>query len=124
MRDKSWRRFGTTLTGLALGLLLLLSSFGLVMTAAAVEPTNAFGGHALCLADGGNQPADAPAVPAHTHGGFCCLWHQIPGVQPVAATAPIPVAFAYVRPFERGPTAFIPGPRRGSVNARAPPTLT
>ena len=97
MRDKSWRRFGTALTGLALGLQLMLASFGLVMTAAAAEPADAFGGHALCLAGGGATPpaGETPAPPAHNHFAFCCLWHQLPGLQPVAATAPIPVAFAY-----------------------------
>jgi hypothetical protein len=103
----------------------MLSSFGLVMTAAATQPADAFGGHALCLAGGGTPPAgEVPAQPAHSHFAFCCLWHQLPGLQPVAATAPIPVAFAYVEPSERGPAAFIPGPQRGPANARAPPTLT
>ena len=125
LRNQRWRRFGASLTGLALGLQLMLSSFGLVMTAATTEPADAFGGHALCLAGGATPPAgEAPTPPANSHFAFCCLWHQLPGLQPVAATAPTPVAFAYVEPFERGLAAFTPGPRRGPANARAPPILT
>jgi len=124
MRDRFWRRFGTSLTGLALGLQLMLSSFGLAMTAAVVEPADAFGGHALCLAGGATPPpGEAPAPPAHNHFAFCCLWHQLPGLQPVAATVPAPVTFAYIKPSERRLAAFTPGPRRGPANARAPPIL-
>jgi len=124
LRDQSWRRFGAALSGLALGLQLMLSSLGLAMTAAAADPMDAFGGHALCLAGGLTPPAgEAPVPPGHSHFAFCCLWHQIPGVQPVAVTAPVPVAFAYIAPIERGMAAFTPGPQRGPANARAPPTL-
>ena len=122
MRDKSWRRFGAALTGLALSLQLMLSSLGLV-NAASADPPAAFSGHALCLAGGGNQPVDAPAVPVHNHAGFCCLWHQISGVEPVAAALPVPIVVAYAAPIERDIAAFTPGPRRGPANARAPPTL-
>lgn len=122
LRNKSWRRFGASLTGLALGLQLMLSSLGLVI-AASTNPAEAFAGHALCVAGGATSPADAPSVPAHAHFGFCCLWHQISGIQPVAATVPIPVAFAYVGPSEQSLAAFIPGPQRGPANARAPPIL-
>ena len=122
LRNKSWRRFGASLTGLALGLQLMLSSLGLVIAASA-DPAQPFAGHALCVAGGPASPADAPSVPTHNHFGFCCLWHQISGIQPAAATVPIPIAFAYVVPSERGLAAFIPGPQRGPANARAPPTL-
>jgi hypothetical protein len=123
LRTKPWRRFGATLSGLALGLQLMLSSLGLGMTAVAAEPADAFGGHALCLAGGGSLPTHTPPLPAHNHLAFCCLWHQLSGPQPVAATAPVPIAFAYIVPNERGTAAFTPGPQRGPANARAPPAL-
>ena len=122
LRHKSWRRFGVSLTGLALGLQLMLSSLSLVIAASA-DPAEAFAGHALCVAGGATSPVDAPSVPAPNHLGFCCLWHQISGIQPVAVAVPTPVAFAYVVPSERGLAAFIPGPRRGPADARAPPIL-
>ena len=122
LRGKSWRRFGASLTGLTLGLQLMLSSLGLIIAAAATAPADAFSAHALCL--GGESPrSDAPSAPVHNHIGFCCLWHQVPGVQPVAVAVPLPVAFAYVAPVERGMAAFTPGPQRGAANARAPPSL-
>ncbi len=122
LRSKSWRRLGASLSGLALGLQLMLSSLGPILAAASTSPADAFSGHALCL--GSESPrSDAPSAPVHAHIGFCCLWHQIPGVQPVAIAVPVPVAFAYVAPVERGMAAFTPGPRRGPANARAPPSL-
>jgi hypothetical protein len=123
LRTKTWRRFGTSLAGLALGLQLMLSSLGLAMTAAAADPADAFGGHALCLAGGATLPAGEAPAPAHNHFALCCLWHQLPGLQPVAATAPVPVAFIHVTSSQPHLAAFIAGPRRGPVNARAPPTL-
>jgi hypothetical protein len=124
MRDKSWRRFGATLAGLALGMQLMLSSFGLMMTAAAAQPADAFGGHALCLAGGAVPPAgQTPAPPAHNHLAFCCLWHQLSGLQPVAAAVPVPVLAAYVGRGQPRLASFIPGPQRGPANARAPPNL-
>jgi hypothetical protein len=92
-------------------------------------PSDAFGGHALCLAgeSGTPQPAapadNAPTVPAHEHTAFCCLWHTLPGVAPQAALAPHPVLYATVAHDETGDTTAIPGPHRGPANARAPPTL-
>jgi len=75
----------------------------------------------LCL--GGETPrSDAPSAPVHNHVGFCCLWHQSPGVQPIAVTVPVPVAFSYVAAAERGATTFTPGPQRGPASARAPPS--
>jgi hypothetical protein len=124
LRGSTWRRFGASLTGLALGLQLVLSSLSLVIAAASTDPADAFGGHALCLAGGGSLPAeDAPAAPAHSHLTFCCLWHQLPAIEPATVSAPAPAAFAYVAPSPRGLAAFTPGPRRGPANARAPPTL-
>ena len=38
LRGKSWRRFGASLTGLTLGLQLMLSSLGLIIAAAATAP--------------------------------------------------------------------------------------
>ena len=122
LRSKSWRRFGASLTGLALGLQLMLSNFGPVLCAASMGATDDFYSHALCLG-GGSPRSDAPSTPVHNHVGFCCLWHQIPGVQPVVVTVPVPVAFGYVTPIERGMAVFTPGPQRGPANARAPPIL-
>jgi hypothetical protein len=122
LRDISWRRFGASLTGLALGMQLMLSSLGLVLTAASASAADGFYGHALCL--GGESPrSDSPTAPVHNHVGFCCLWHQIPGVQPVALSIPAPVAVAYVTATGRGAPVFAPGPQRGPARARAPPSL-
>jgi hypothetical protein len=128
LRDKPWRRLGALLTGLGVGLQLVLASFGLLLVAATADPTDAFGGHALCLASDSRAaqptyPAEGtPGAPAHQHLGFCCLWHQLPGVQPVAMLPAQPIAFIRVA-AEPGMAAFTPGPRRGPANARAPPTL-
>jgi len=129
LRDNRWRRLGALLTGLGVGLQLMLASLGLLLVAATADPTDAFGGHALCLASesGTAQPArpseNAPVAPAHHHLGFCCLFHQLPGVQPVAMQSAPPVAFIHVAAAAPGMAAFTPGPRRGPGNARAPPTL-
>src|SRR5271170_8107844 len=129
LRDKSLRRLGASLAGLALYVQLAFAGWGMLATATPGEPADAFGGHALCLAavDGTTQPAaptnDVPAAPAHDHAALCCLWHSLPGVTPQAALAPLPVAYAGLAHSEFGNTAFIPGPRRGPVNARAPPIL-
>ncbi len=121
-RNKSWRRLGATLSGLAL-VQLMLSSLGLAMAGAAPEPADAFGGHALCLAGGANPPAgEAPAPPAHNHFSFCCPWHQPPGIQPAAIAPSLPIAFSPITPAQPGLAALVPGPRRGPANARAPPT--
>jgi Protein of unknown function (DUF2946) len=123
LRGRSWRRLGASLSGLALGLQLILSSFGLALTAGTADPAETFG-HALCLADGVTPPAgNAPASPVHSHFASCCLWHQIPGVEPVALSVPAPIAVAYVTAAERGVAAFAPGPQRGPRRARAPPIL-
>jgi DUF2946 family protein len=122
-RDTHWQRFGATLTGLALSLQLLLSSLSLVIAAPGVNAADAFGGHALCLAGGAAPPAeDTPAAPTQPHLTFCCLWHQLPGIEPAAISPPLPVAFAPIAPNQPSLAAFIPGPRRGPANARAPPT--
>jgi len=129
LRDPGMRRFGASLAGLALYLQLALAGSGMLPLATAGEPADAIGGHALCLAgDGGAAqpaaPADrAPIAPAHDHTAFCCLWHPLPGVAPQAAMAPLPIAYDSIALTERGDAAFIPGPRHGPANARAPPTL-
>ena len=124
LRNKTWRGLGATLTGLALGLQLVLSSLGLGMASRAADPADAFAGHALCLAGGVTPPArEAPVPPAHSHFAFCCLWHQLPGVQPVALAAPTPTVFAPVAPINATLATFSPGPQRGPANARAPPIL-
>jgi hypothetical protein len=129
LRDKPWRRLGALLTGLGVGLQLVLASLSLLLVAATTNPTDVFGGHALCLASDSRaaQPArpaeGTPGAPAHQHLGFCCLWHQLRGVQPVAMLPAQPVAFIRVAAAEPGMAAFTPGPRRGPANARAPPTL-
>lgn len=129
LRDKSWRRVGASLAGLALYLQLAFASLGMLAATAPAGPADALAEHALCLAaqDGAAQPSapadPAPAAPTHDHGAFCCLWHSLPGVQSVAAAVPLPVAYARLARLDAGETAFIPRPRRGPANARAPPTI-
>jgi len=126
-RDKSWRRFGTLLAGLALYLQLAFASWGALATQA--EPVDALAEHALCLAtqDGSSQPArpadQAPRPPAHHHAASCCLWHQFPGLEPVATPTPQAVPHVKVTRLGLGEATFTPGPRHSPANARAPPTL-
>ena len=80
-------RFGASLAGLALGVQLLIASWGLVLLAPA-DPADPFSEHALCLAgDDGKATPSRPAqpAPAHVHDGLCCLGHVPPGLQPSAA---------------------------------------
>jgi hypothetical protein len=126
LRDPWMKRFAASLGGLALYLQLAFAASGMLALAAPSDPANAFGGHALCLAGGGaTQPAapsdGTPVAPAHDHVAFCCLWHPMPGAAPQAAFAPRPIAYANVEHSEHGDVTFIPGPRRGPANARAPP---
>ena len=87
------------LAGLALYLQLAFASWGALATQA--EPVDALAEHALCLAtqDGSSQPArpadQAPRPPAHHHAASCCLWHQFPGLEPVAT--PTPQAVPHVK---------------------------
>jgi hypothetical protein len=127
---KPWRRLGASLAGIALYLQLAFASWGMLALAAAVDASDAFAGHALCLAatqDGAAQPAqpadNAPSAPAHHHTAFCCLWHQLAWVQPATVQTPQPVAYARVARSQSGDTPFISGPQRGPGNARAPPIL-
>jgi hypothetical protein len=127
LRDRSWRRLGASLGGLALGLQLMLSGLGLAAGAAA-PPADAFGGHALCLAGaaGEDQPAPAggaPAAPSRPHLGLCCLWHQLAGVSPAAMPPAQPVRYARIAAPAPAGTRFLPRLRSGPANARAPPTL-
>ena len=123
-RDRTRRRFGAALTGLALGLQLMLSSFGLVIAAAAIDPTDPFAGHALCLGGESSAPQPAsPAAPQHQHFAFCCLFHQLPAVESTAPSTPQSVAYLRIGGGEPGFVAFNPGPRYRPGNARAPPTL-
>jgi hypothetical protein len=127
LRDNSIRRLSAAIAGLALYLQLAFAGLGALPPIAAGATADALGGHALCLADesgGEKQPANnAPTVPAHDHGVFCCLWHPLPGVAPQVAAAPLPVSYANVEPSERGVAALIPSPRHSPANARAPPAL-
>ena len=124
LRQKHWRRFGAALAGLALYAQLAFAGWAALSVATSDA---AFGRHALCLADATTrlaEPADhAPIAPAHTHNGFCCLWHQAPGVQPVAIFTPLPIAYAHIVRIEPGDAPFIDGPRCDPANARAPPAL-
>jgi len=130
LRRRYWRRWGAALSGLALGVQLMLATAGLVIAAAAA-PADALGPHALCLAgarDGDTgrpaQPADgAPGTPIHAHAALCCLWHQVPAVAPVAALPSQPAVYALVFVVEPRPASLVPGPGYGPHNARAPPTL-
>jgi hypothetical protein len=124
VRDRNWRRFGAALTGLALGLQLMLSSLGLVIASAVVDPADPLYGRALCLAGESRKPQPAhPAAPAHNHFAFCCLWHQLPGVEPAAALPAQPVAYLWIDSGEPSLATFNPGPQYRPSNARAPPTL-
>jgi hypothetical protein len=128
LRDPWMKRLAASLGGLAIYLQLALAASGMMALAAPGGATDAFAEHALCLAGGGaaqpTAPSDgAPVAPTHDHVAFCCLWHPLPGVAPQAAQAPLPVTYAAIAHHETGETAFIPGPRRGPANARAPPTL-
>jgi hypothetical protein len=129
LRDKSLRRFGASLAGIALYLQLVFAGWGMLAMVAPAQSGDAFGGHALCLAgtDSTTQPAapadGAPVAPTHDHGAFCCLWHPLPGVAPQAALAPLLIAYAGIAHRERGGETFIPVPRHRPANARAPPTL-
>ena len=125
LRDKSRRRIGASFAGLALGLQVMLSSLGLLFVANAA-PSDALGGHALCLAgaNGTTQPtAPGPAAPRHEHTGFCCLWHHLPSLQPTVSQAPQPVAYARIAIGGHRLAAFAADPRHRPANARAPPTL-
>ena len=121
-RDKFLQRFGASLTGFALVLQLVLSSLSLMIAAPPADPAGIFPDHALCLAGGAALPTEnAPAAPAQTHLTFCCLWHQLPGIEPQAISPLLSAAFAPFAPSQPSLAAFVPGPRRGPANARAPP---
>jgi hypothetical protein len=128
-RHRSWRRVGAGVSGLALAFQLMLSSLSLVVAGAPADPLTALNGHALCLSDDATAPQPAPpvggvpAAPAHDHFTFCCLSHQLPSVQPIAALPVLPVAYVHTVAVEPGAAAFTPGPRYDPANARAPPTL-
>ena len=129
MRDKTLKRLGASLAGLALYLQLALAGSGLLALATPNEPADALGSHALCLADASGAPQPAapadgvPVAPTHDHGIFCCLWHTPPGIAPQAAGTPFPVTYAAVALNALGDASVIPGPQRGPANARAPPPL-
>jgi hypothetical protein len=113
------------------GILLQLAftSWGMILVGMASGPGDAVDEHAFCRArDGGSsgpasQTGQTPAVPAHKHGAFCCLWHQLLGAKPIANLISQPVAFGYVVPERREHSAFVAKPRYGSASARAPPIL-
>jgi hypothetical protein len=124
--DRLLRRLGASLAGFALSLQLVFASWGMLAMAAPADTAGPFAGHALCLADASGKTApgqQAPAAPAHDHTAFCCLWHPIPAVQPVAAGAPLPVAYAGIAGTDAVATPFVAEPRHNPANARAPPTL-
>ena len=128
LRDIRLRRLGAALAGAALYVQLAVVGFGLPLVASQ-QPADGFGEHALCLADAGAappaSPADSgPAAPAHEHGIFCCLWHSPAAVAPQAALLPQPVAYAATECRTPSLHVFVPGPRRGPLNPRAPPSLT
>lgn len=126
MRDRRFRRFGAFVAGLALYLQLAFVGAGALPVTAGV-PADALGQHALCLAGGGNapaQPADnAPAPPTHDHTLFCCLWHSLPSIAPQTAQAAAPIAYTIVALTKPDSAALTRGPYRGPGNARAPPAL-
>jgi hypothetical protein len=127
LRQRSWRRFGGALAGLALCFQLMLSGTGLLASVASTDPADNFDVHALCLggSEGKTGPTQpAPAAPTHDHMAFCCLWHHLPAVQPVAVFPPHPAVYARIVRSDAGDTAFVPGAPHDPANARAPPILT
>ena len=124
LRRSTAGRFAASLAGFALGVQLVVASWGLALLAAAVDPADALGEHALCLAtaDARTVPDPATPMPAHVHDGLCCLGHLPPGLQPSAAPAPVPLAYAEISATAVTPAAFIPGGAYNPANARAPPT--
>lgn len=124
--DRLLRRLGASLAGLALSLQLVFASWGILAMAAPADTADPFAGHALCLAEASGKTApaqQAPAAPAHDHTALCCLWHPIPAVEPAAAAAPLPVAYAEIAATDSGATPFIAGLQHNPANARAPPAL-
>jgi hypothetical protein len=121
------RRFGASLAVFALYLQLAFATCNTF--AASGGPQDAFAEHALCLsaATVSAQPASshdqAPTAPEHHHTAFCCLWHQLPCLQPVAVRALGHVVLATITHDGPGDTSFRPGPQRGPGNARDPPIL-
>jgi hypothetical protein len=113
------------LAGLALYMQLAFASWGALATQA--EPADAFAEQALCLAAqaGSSQPVrpadQAPNTPAHHHAASCCLWHQFPGLEPVATPTLQAAPYASVARLGLGEATFTPGPRHSPANARAPP---
>jgi hypothetical protein len=129
MRDKTLRRLGASLAGLALYLQLAIAGSGMLALATPDAPADGLGEHSLCLADssGATRPAapadNAPAAPSHDHSAFCCLWHTLPGVAPQSAAAAEPFLYARLARATPGHAPALPGPQRGPANARAPPPL-
>jgi len=126
-RYRPWKRAGTALAGLAMAFQLMLSAFGLTISVVPVNPLDALASHVLCLSgEAAPQPAapthDSPA-PAHDHFAFCCLWHQLPGVEPVASLPAQPAVYASPADAPLVPQPFSPSHQRGPVRARAPPSL-
>jgi hypothetical protein len=127
LRHRAWKRAGAGLAGLAIAFQLMLSTLGPTIAAGPAEPIDALAGHALCLS---GQPARQPAVPTHDspapardHFAFCCLWHQLPGVEPLAAQPVQPAVYASLSEAPHFRQSFIPSHRRGPLRARAPPSL-
>ena len=128
LRDKPMRRFGALLAGLAIYMQLAFASSGMWSLPTQADPLDALETHALCLAveGGATQPPrrtdHPPAAPSHDHAAFCCLWHQVPGVQTVAALVPKPAVFAIIVAINSA-APFVPFRRHDPANARAPPNL-
>ena len=127
LRRKSWRLYGASVAVLAFCLQVMLSSAGLLALESSTDPIKALASHALCLGDWQNAVPPAvpgntpPGAPAQHHFAFCCLWHQLPGVTPVAMLPAQPTYHARAVSVELRVAAVIPGPRYGPRNARAPP---
>ena len=126
LRDSSVRGLTAVIAALALYLQLAFAGPGMLTLGASSDSAGLLAEHALCLAGGGGQPQpadNAPAAPAHDHGTFCCLWHPLPGVTPLAAAAPLPVSYASIAQSEPGIATLISELRHRPANARAPPIL-
>jgi len=125
--NRLWRWLGALPAALALGAQLAFASWGLVLLGAASDPLNAFDPHALCrAADEGSSDApdhQTPAGSTHKHLGFCCLAHQLAGVQPVLAHVSEPVGYVLIACEEPEPDLFTTAPLYDPGKARAPPPV-
>jgi hypothetical protein len=127
--NRLWRWLAALPAALAVLAQLAFASWGLVLLDAASGPVDGFDPHALCRAadksssNPGAPGQQAPAGSTHTHLAFCCLGHQLPGVERVLAQICEPVGYVPIARVETKLALFITVAPQGPAKARAPPTL-